>query len=230
MEVVGILIMAISVLLLLSIASYHPDDYSIVKSLSYDTLLEVDEGPALRVNNWLGVFGAYISYFFVNTLFGYVSVLIPLIVFSIGWFVFRQENINILSWPVAYGLWMVFLVSTIIGWFYTRYEAYSVAWSGNSGIYFSSLLQNFTGIGSIIILFVLLFVSLLILIDRDIQKTIDRVKEWSPEFSFPSFKGFKSKTQSESNTSSNVRQQQQAEQTYKSEASEERRKQTGQNH
>lgn len=223
MEVVGILVMAISVLLLLSIASYHPDDYSIVKSLSYDTLLEVDEGAALRVNNWLGVFGAYLSYFFVNTLFGYVSILIPVIIFSIGWFVFRQKNLNELSWPIAYGLWMVFLISTIVGWFYTRYEAYSVVWSGNSGIYFSSLLQNFTGIGSIIILFVLLLVSFLILIDRDIQKTIDRVKDWSPDFSFPDFKRSESTNDREEHrTSPNVRQRQKAEEAHKNEASEQR--------
>lgn len=193
MEVTGILIMAISVLLLLSIASYHPDDYAIVQSLSYDSLLQVDEGPALRVNNWLGVFGAYISYFFVNTLFGYASILIPLIIFSIGWIVLRQGKINELAWPVTYGLWMVFLLSTTVGWFYNRYEAYSIAWSGNSGIYFSSVLQNFTGIGSIIILFVLLFVSLFILIDRDIQKSIDRIQSWSPNFSFNFLSRLKSK-------------------------------------
>ncbi|MCG2588601.1 DNA translocase FtsK [Rhodohalobacter sulfatireducens] len=183
MEVTGILIMAISVLLLLSIASYHPDDYAIVQSISYDSLLQVDQGPALRVNNWLGVFGAYISYFFVSTLFGYVSILIPVIIFSIGWIVLRQESISEMAWTVAYGLWMIFLLSTTAGWFYNRYEAYSAAWSGNSGIYFSSILQNLTGIGSIIILFVLLFVSLFILIDRDIQKSIDRIQGWSPNFS-----------------------------------------------
>jgi len=34
MEVIGILIMAVASLLLLSIASYHPNDYGVVKSLS----------------------------------------------------------------------------------------------------------------------------------------------------------------------------------------------------
>lgn len=193
MEITGILIMAISVLLLLSIASYHPDDYAIVQSLSYDSLLQVDQGAALRVNNWLGVFGAYISYFFVNTLFGYVSILIPVIIFSIGWIVLRQQQVKDMAWPVTYGLWMIFLISTTVGWFYTRYEAYTTAWSGNSGIYFSSVLQNLTGIGSIIILFVLLFVSLFILIDRDIQKSIDRIQGWSPNFSFNFLNRLKSK-------------------------------------
>lgn len=233
MEVTGILIMAISVLILLSIASYHPNDYAIVQSLSYDNLLEVDAGPALRVNNWLGVFGAYISYFFVNTLFGYVSILIPLIICSIGWIVLRQEKIGELAWPVAYGLWIVFLLSTTVGWFYNRYEAYSSAWSGNSGIYFSSVLQNLTGVGSIIILFVLLFVSLFILIDRDIQKSIDRITGWSPNLSFDFLKKLKPKkkektwepqpeAQSKSQPRSQVEQQRRAEEAQKKNSSQER--------
>ncbi len=220
MEVVGILIMAISVLLLLSIASYHPNDYAIVKSLSYDSLLQVDEGPALRVHNWLGVFGAYISYFFVHTLFGYVSIIVPLLIFSLGWFVFRQKNINELGWSLVYGLWMLLLISTTLGWFYNRYEAYSMAWTGNSGIYFSGLLQNLTGIGSVIILFVLIFVSLLILIDRDIQKTIDRVKNWSPNFKIKRKKRTESNQKSE--PSRRVAQQQKAEAAQKQEAQEEK--------
>lgn len=233
MEVTGILIMAISVLLLLSIASYHPDDYAIVQSLSYDNLLQVDEGPALRVNNWLGVFGAYISYFFVNTLFGYVSILIPLIVFSIGWIILRQEKVGELAWPVAYGLWIVFLLSTTVGWFYNRYEAYSSAWSGNSGIYFSSVLQNLTGVGSIFILFVLLFVSLFILIDRDIQKSIDRITGWSPNISFDFLKKLKPKKKEEtwepqaenhskSQPRSQVEKQRRAEEAQKRNSSQER--------
>lgn len=222
MEVTGILIMAIAALLLLSIASYNSSDYAIVKSISYDSLLEVDQGPALQVHNWLGVMGAYISYFFVSTLFGYVSILLPIIIFSVGWFVFRQENLSELGWPLAYGLWMLILISTTAGWFYNQYQGYSAAWSGNSGIYFSSVLQNIMGIGSIIILFVLLFVSLLILIDRDIQKTIDRVKNWSPNFSFKKFKRSSKPKRVENEPQPDIRQQQKAEEAYKSDAAQQR--------
>lgn len=181
MEVAGILTIAISILLLLSIASYHPGDYAVAKSLSYDSLLRVDQGPALRVNNWLGVAGAYLSFLFVHTLFGYVSIGVPLILFSIGWYIFRLKDLRELSWPVAYGVWLIVLISTTIGWFYNEYEAYSMAWSGNSGIYIAGILQNITGYGSIIILLVLVLVSGLILIDRDIQKSVDRLKNWIAE-------------------------------------------------
>ncbi|MCC5908792.1 MAG: DNA translocase FtsK [Balneolaceae bacterium] len=183
MEITGILIMAISILLLLSIASYHPDDYALVKSLSYDSILTIDQGPAMRVHNWLGVSGAYLSFLFVYTLFGYISLLIPIIIFALGWFVFRLHDLGELIWPVAYGFWMLVLLSAILGWFYIEFEAYSVALSGNSGIFIAQILQNITGIGSVIILFVLLLISLIVMIDRDIQITIDRTRNWFEGFS-----------------------------------------------
>ncbi|MEX0646159.1 MAG: DNA translocase FtsK [Balneolaceae bacterium] len=176
MEVTGILIIALAGLLLLSIASFHPNDYGVVKSLSSSSLFQIDQGPALRVSNWLGVVGAYISYLFVQTLFGYTSIIIPVLIASIGWYVFRQYDLRNLGWSLAYGLWVMVLVSTTIGWFYNEYESYSLAWSGNSGIYTAQILQNITGVGSIFILFVLLFVSGLILLDRDLQKTFEIIK------------------------------------------------------
>ena len=178
MEITGILIMAISVLLLLSIATYNENDYSIVKTLSYDSLVQPDQGPALRVQNWLGVTGAYISRLFVRSLFGYSSLLFPILIFLLGWFVFRRRDLNELSWPAAYTLWLIVLISTILGWFYVEYEAYSIAVSGHSGLYFADRLQFFTGMGSIFILFVLLLVSALLLVDRDLQKSIDRFTGW----------------------------------------------------
>ena len=176
------MIISVAVLLLLSIASYHQNDYGVVKSLSSSSLFQMDQGPALRISNWLGVVGAYISYLFVHTLFGYVSIIVPILIASLGWYIFRQKELSLLGWPLAYGMWMMVLISTTVGWFYNEYEAYSMVWSGNSGISVARILQNITGIGSIIILIVLLFVSLLILVDRDLQKTIDTFKNWMSNY------------------------------------------------
>jgi len=210
MEVAGILTMAISVLLLLSIASYHPGDYAIVKSLSFDSFFRIDQGPALQVNNWLSVAGAYISYLFVNILFGYTSIILPVMIFAAGWYIFKNNVLSDLNWPLAYGLWMIVLISTIAGWFYNEYEAYSVAWSGNSGILFAGILQNILGIGSVIILIVLLFVSLLILVDRDLQKTLGRPKSW-----FSSYKAKWESDRQERQRADAIRRRQQADEAQK---------------
>ncbi|TVQ66210.1 MAG: DNA translocase FtsK [Balneolaceae bacterium] len=183
MEIAGILTIAISFLILLSIASYHPGDYAIARSLSYDSLFRLDSGSTLSVQNWLGPAGAYISYFLVHTLFGYISIVLPVILFFMGWYIFRQKDLTELIWPVAYGVWMLLLVSSIMGWFHNHLEAELLVWSGGSGVAVAGILYNITHMGSIIMMMVLLFVSMLLPLDRDLQKTVDwikaRVAEWS---------------------------------------------------
>lgn len=183
MEIAGILVISISFLILLSIASYHPGDYAIARSLSYDSLFRLDPGASLRVENWLGPAGAYISYFLVHTLFGYISIILPLILFFTGWYIFRQKDLGELVWPVAYGIWMLLLISSVMGWFHNHLEAELLVWSGSSGVAVAGILYNITHAGSIILLMVLLFVSLLLPMDRDLQKTVDWIKaslaEWN---------------------------------------------------
>jgi S-DNA-T family DNA segregation ATPase FtsK/SpoIIIE len=81
-------------------------------------------------------------------------------------------------WPTAYGIWSMVLLSSILGWFNLEYDWYSSVWNGSAGIAISRILQNITGIGSIIILSVLLLTTLLALLDRDLQHTVERFKDW----------------------------------------------------
>jgi len=179
LEILGILIMSIGALLGLSIVTYHPGDYGLIQSLSGESLLSVDDGPALRIQNGLGVVGAYLSYLFVHLLFGYTSIFIPVIIAGCGWFVFRRRDIKQMLWPAAYGIWTMVLFSTILGWFYNNFEWYSSVWGGSSGLKIAQLLQNFTAqIGSAFILFVLLTITLLALLDRDLQRTVDFLKSF----------------------------------------------------
>ena len=179
LEVAGILTMSVAVLILLSIASYHPNDYGAVKTMSTNAIFSVDQGPSLNIQNWLGVIGAYISYLFVYTLFGYTSIFIPVMIASVGWSLFRQKDVRDLGWPLAYGVWVMLLVSTLFGWFHNEFQLLTTVWSGNFGLGTAAILQTILGVGSIVMLVVLLFVSALILVDRDLQKTIDTFKSWT---------------------------------------------------
>lgn len=217
LEILGILIMAVAGLLLLSISSYHAADYGVVKSMSSSSIFSIDQGASLRVNNWLGVIGAYISYFFVHTLFGYTSILVPVMIASIGWYIFRQKEIWDLGWPLAYGVWVMILASTIFGWFYNEYEWYSHVLSGNFGFAAAAVLQNILGIGSIVLLFVLLFVTGLMLIDRDLQKTIDTFKNWIATFQ-DSLEERKEKRAKKREEIAAIKQQQKAEAAMKKES------------
>ncbi|MGD8428162.1 MAG: DNA translocase FtsK [Balneolaceae bacterium] len=178
MEILGILVMAVGGLIGLSIITYHASDYTLIQSLSTDNLFSLNQGPALRIENGLGVVGAYLAHFFVYLLFGYMSIIVPVIILGYGWFIFRDRDIAQLLWPTAYGIWSMVLLSAILGWFNTNYDWYSSVWNGSAGIAMAKVLQNITGIGSIVILSVLFITTLLALLDRDLQKTVDAFKGW----------------------------------------------------
>ncbi len=62
MEILGILVMAVGGLLGFSIVTYNPADYTLIQSLSTDSIFALDQGPALRIQNGLGVVGAYLLF------------------------------------------------------------------------------------------------------------------------------------------------------------------------
>ena len=177
-EIIGIIVMSIAILLGLSILSYTPDDYQYAKSISFMDLFNPDASSRL-VQNWLGPVGAYLSHYLVHSMFGYTSIILALIIGYHGWHTFRRRDSKELGWLTVLSVWGMILLSTFIGWLNTNADFPSDSiWSGSAGIAISQVLQNITGIGSIFILSVLMIVTLLMLVDRDLQKTIDSVKIW----------------------------------------------------
>jgi S-DNA-T family DNA segregation ATPase FtsK/SpoIIIE len=177
-EIIGIIIMSIAVLLGLSILSYNSGDYQYARSISFLDLFNPDANSRL-VQNWLGPVGAYISHYLVYSLFGYTSMILALLVGYHGWHTFRRRDFKDLAWLTLLSIWGMVLLSTYIGWLNANanFPEDSI-WSGTAGIAIAQVLYNITSIGSIIILTVLLLVTILMFVDRDLQKTIDNVKLW----------------------------------------------------
>lgn len=177
-EIIGIIVMSIAVLLGLSILSYNPEDYQYARSISFLDLFNPDANSRL-VKNWLGPVGAYLSHYLVHTLFGYTSIILGLIIGYHGWHTFRRRDFKELGWLTVLSIWGMILLSTFIGWLNTHADFPDDSiWSGTAGIAIAQVLYNITNIGSIIILSVLMLVTLLMFVDRDLQKTIDNIKLW----------------------------------------------------
>lgn len=178
-EILGVLLMALMTLILLSILSYNADDYAILTDTATTELLNPANGSAARIQNFLGFVGAYIGHAFVYVLFGYFSLMLPVLGFRYGWSMFRHQPLKELGWYTGYGIGSMILAATIIGWFLEVTDGHFFYWSGTTGIAFASVLMNFTGsIGSFLILLVATAVMALLVIDRDIQATVDRVRDW----------------------------------------------------
>ncbi len=181
LEILGILLIAVGLLLAVSIITYVPGDYGVIHSLSLSNVVNPNSGPALRIHNGLGIVGAYISYFFV-IMFGYPSIILPLILIGYGWIVFRQKPLNILNrFTVLCVSWLL-LIITILGWIFQG-ETELMMWYGASGAAFAQILRKVTGYyGSMILLIAFLFIAVLFTLDWDIQHTLDRLKHWYLDF------------------------------------------------
>lgn len=177
-EIIGIIIIAIAILLGLSIISYTPEDYQFAQNQEFLELFDPDTSSRL-VQNWLGPVGAYLSHFLVYSLFGYSSLLLALLIGYNGWHIFRRRSFRENSWLNVLSIWGVVLLSTFLGWLISNTGFPEEAiWSGTAGIALASILQNITGVGSIFILLVLLLITILLLWERDLQRSIDNIKIW----------------------------------------------------
>lgn len=178
-EISGLLLMVIGVLLAISIVTHHPDDYAILSDTGMAALLNPDPAATSRINNGLGIAGAYLSHGLVHLAFGYISLLVAFVVMQLGWFVFRHKSLSDLQWPTLLIAAGMILAATLVGWFNIQLDLPFDAWSGVAGISVAALMRSLTGMyGSLILLIAFALVLLLLLIDRDIQATVDRVRDW----------------------------------------------------
>ncbi len=184
LEIFGIVLIGIAVLVGVSILTYDDADRSFIQSLGVPGVSPVDEGSQ-RVKNGLGVLGAWISHGFVKNGFGYFSLLIPLLTIYYGWYIFRSKPLLHLNGITMLVTYLMFLLATLTG--YLRYaldleEAFGFTWAGTVGITLSGLLLKYTGeVGTPIILGILLLVTGLFVIDKDVQGLIDRIKQWKQD-------------------------------------------------
>lgn len=177
MEVLGILIMAIGVTLAVSIITYRSEDLAIIKSVNFRTLLDFGQGPALRIQNGLGPLGAWLSHFFVHTLFGYMSIILVMVILYYGWNLFRHNDMKMKSIKALYGVFVMILVASIMGWVHNEFNAISADWGGSTGLAIAHILRALTGqFGPVIILGSLSLMALLLLMNRDVQSAVDRIK------------------------------------------------------
>ncbi len=182
LEILGIVIIGISVLIGVSIITYSDADQAHIDALGFGGITSGAE-ESQRVKNGLGVLGAWISHGFVRNGFGYFSLIIPMLGLLYGWYVFRSKPLLRLNGITMLGTYLLFLFSTIAGYLINWFEAgeaLSLKWAGAVGASISKLLQQFTGdVGTPIILGLLVLVTGLFVIDKDVQGMIDRIKAWN---------------------------------------------------
>ncbi len=167
-KIIGLLLILFSVLLLLSIVTYSRFDKAI---LNYH-VSDLFKQKADSARNWLGIFGAYISDFFINSTIGIFSVIFPVMFFTWGLAFFKKIGFRKLIHTTNFLLLSGLILSSFFGILRIHYNIFFGAYelSGSVGDYLGELLSRLLGgIGSIMFLFASGVILLIIAFDIKIE-------------------------------------------------------------
>lgn len=162
-KIIGIFLIVIALLIFLSIISYSPFDHyeftDLFKVFSSNSMISTKASSAY---NWLGIFGACISDFFINSTVGYFSLVFPIMIFIWGVAFLKKINFHFLIYSSNFLILTGLILSSIFGVLKVEELANVNELSGKIGYYLGEIFTRLLGgIGSIILL-TAFFIALLI--------------------------------------------------------------------
>lgn len=175
-EILGLTLMVLGILVALALVTYHPIDNGLAQSFSLRAALDPGNN---RAENALGLVGAALAYGLVAQMFGYASVLLPGLLVAWGYIIFRNRRFSTLSLFSGLVLLLIPLLAASFGWIGVVFEADLHAWSGNLGMGLAGwMIQLFGAVGALGLLLLGLASITLLLIDHDLQRSLDRLEHW----------------------------------------------------
>lgn len=173
-EVLGLLTIVVSLLVTLAVLTYNPADDMLARRFSLDSLI----APGSRnAANALGLTGAALARMLVPGFLGYCVLFLPVIggIWGYGWL--RHRTIERLPMASLLSFGGAYLLATLFGWISISAASDLISWSGAVGQGTALWMQQIFGAtGSLIIILTLLLTALLLLVDRDIQRSMDRLE------------------------------------------------------
>ena len=189
-KLLGIFLSVLALFIFLSIISYSRYDQA---NLTYEftdlfKVFSTDPEYSARVestHNWLGLFGAYISNFFVNSTIGFFSLVFPIIVFIWGYSIVKKEDYKVAIYLSNFLVASALILATFFG--VLRHEPFEFfadvnELSGKVGGFLGIAVGRlFGGLGSIIFLATLLFVVVFIAFDIKVSSIFNWLKSFFAE-------------------------------------------------
>ncbi len=175
MEVLGLVLMVLALLLSLAFVTYHVGDDEVARAAPLvEALLNPSEYPP--VQNALGLLGAELARSLVPGFLGYSILFFSLSMMVWGYAIFRHWALRPLLYPTGLALLSAFVVACLTGWFAHTFQTDLVRWAGAVGMGMAGWMQGVFGPpGSFILLMLVVAVMLLLVVDHDIQRSVDRV-------------------------------------------------------
>jgi DNA segregation ATPase FtsK/SpoIIIE, S-DNA-T family len=185
-QILGFFLILFSLLIVFSIVSYSAADESRLESVNISEIFKKEnQASNFNTSNWLGIIGVIISGFFVKGAFGYFSLILPLLTILFGIQMMRKRTLLEMLQLSVYLILLMIFTSSLFGMFRTTLGVDKVPYSlvGTSGEYFSSIFNLMLGtLGSYILLFGLVMIFAFLLVDRNLAKSLARLKNMWESF------------------------------------------------
>ncbi|MEE9905262.1 MAG: DNA translocase FtsK [Chlorobium sp.] len=142
-EIAGIVLMLASLFFIAALLSFHPEDESLLVSLSWnDISSSAAKETARSIGNPFGLLGARLSAFFVRSFFGYPAVLPGIALLVWGWSLFRHRSLKPALLFFLYMLFMAIDIATMSGLTSMPFSDYL---AGTIGRMFAAMLSTLIG-------------------------------------------------------------------------------------
>jgi len=177
-EVLGLILVVLGFLLSLAFITYNASDNAVVRSAPLlDALLNPGAYQAeLAVQNALGLLGAELARLLIPGFLGYMILMWCGLWMVWGYAVFRNWPFRPLLYPTLLVGVGSFVTAGLVGWFGQALNADFARWAGAVGIGLAGWMRGVFGTpGSLILLLLGVAVMTLLVVDRDLQRSMDRV-------------------------------------------------------
>ena len=179
-QLLGLLIMAIAFSIFLALISYSPEDTFKIGTRTFNEAFELNS----PMDNWLGLMGAYIAEAMIPNFLGLPVLVFPILLFAWGWLFLRRRPSLYLPIFTTYGILGAIEFSVLFGWFEVTFNGFETPLLyGAAGYAMADSISRALGsIGSLFAIIISMLITLILLIDRDLDDTIARIEELTGAF------------------------------------------------
>jgi len=189
-KIFGIFLTVFSLLILLSILSYSRYDQANLTFEFSDLFKVFSSNPefverAEDTHNLLGIFGAYISNFFINSTLGIFSIVFPAIFFLLGYTVVTENEFKPVVHFSNFLAIMGLILASFFGMLQNEFQLLTGVPElyGKVGSFFGTAIGRLLGgLGSIIFFITASFVALFAVFDIKIEQLLEIAKTWLGKF------------------------------------------------
>lgn len=139
--------------------------------IEYKTFWELI-GEKQIISNWTGVVGAYIAERLMNQWVGIFAIIIPLLLIIAGLQLMRVIKVSMIRYFLLGGFAIIWGSITCSLTLANLFPDTHIRWGGAHGQQVEILLERIIGIPGLVLLLILLFITFLVIVKRDIMDSI----------------------------------------------------------